>query len=924
MRSDFLNYRADMNARNGVAIEALIDQSAQRLQQLGEMIPILDGMSESLASGNDEHIVTSLSRNWPLLQLQSSIESVALYDTGSSLIWATGFSGSHSILNDTFVQYVSAVTRSEQPDSFLECSMSCIQYAVVPVLVQGRLVGTILLGASLADSLIYFSNVSATNIGIIISSPGSQESGSLGDRLLEKWHANVSAITNSATMLDIINKVSNEHSLENVLIKGVTTRYLGKSYEVKLKPLLNVIQDAQTYLVIIDDISALLEKIAAATRNTIMAGMLGFLLSVVLLLLVLWRPMSRLRRTAAALPLLAQNSFEEARHRIERPARFRLASDEIDRLDESAITLSFQLENLENEIRDHNKVLSQKNQELTLERDFIKRLLNTAQAIVLTQDQSGNILQVNRFAASLAGYKESRLLKGVFSDLFGASFNQHHRSQLKLVANGRRRHFKHEARLNSRNKGGREIEWLHSYLKGEAADAAVILSVGMDITDRKSAEQRVIWFADHDPLTGLFNRRRFHDEFQNVLTLAERYSQKGALVFIDLDHFKYVNDTNGHIAGDCYIKGVADALMHVLRASDIIARVGGDEFAVVVREINAEQAIALAETFNSRLDRLDVAGIEKGYKTSASIGIALYPDHGNTVSELLANADIAMYQAKERGRGRWHMFSRGEHAREKLEQQMILEQKTENALSNDLFTLYYQPIMALPSGDISHYEALLRMKDEDGNVLTPEAFISVAEKTGLILDIDHLVLKKGIASLGRALRKGHDMKLALNLSAHSLTDSALLPMLSGLLEVSGIPPNRLIFEITETAALADFPAACTLIESISSMGCKFALDDFGVGFSSFSYLKQLPVDFIKIDGSFIRKLQYNEDDQIIVKAITDIARGFGKQTVAEFVEDEETFQLLQEYKVDYVQGYHIGHPMSEIKIVNRGTDHGFV
>lgn len=304
--------------------------------------------------------------------------------------------------------------------------------------------------------------------------------------------------------------------------------------------------------------------------------------------------------------------------------------------------------------------------------------------------------------------------------------------------------------------------------------------------------------------------------------------------------------------------------------------------------------------------------IDKSHRTTSSIGIAIYPEHGTDDKELLSNADLAMYQAKSHGRGRWHLYSQSDETRRHFENQMYWRNKINEALTNNTFELHYQPIVSLKDQSISHYEVLIRMRDDDGNIVLPTPFINVAEKAGIIHSIDHFVLEKAIQQIKQKNQLGQSIKLAVNLSAHAFSDDKLFELLKSLLDSSKISPQQLIFEITETAALSDLTGAAELINKIRSLGCCFALDDFGVGFSTFYYLKELPVDYVKIDGSFIQKLPSNRNDQILVKAITEIAKEFGKKIIAEFVEDCETMDLLKKYNVDYVQGFYVGIPDQKV------------
>lgn len=423
--------------------------------------------------------------------------------------------------------------------------------------------------------------------------------------------------------------------------------------------------------------------------------------------------------------------------------------------------------------------------------------------------------------------------------------------------------------------------------------------------DREQAEARLVWLADHDPLTQLFNRRRFHADFERVLDQAARFGHQGAVLFFDLDQFKDVNDISGHQLGDALLQRVAEQLQTMTRPCDILARLGGDEFAWLLPEATAEQAVEVAEGAQRIIRSIVMHARSRRHQVSASIGIVLFPEQGRETHQLMANADLAMYQAKEKGRGRWHIFSPEDQSRERADARVLWGQHIEEALTQDRFELRFQPIVEVATGRIVHYEALLRMRDAQGDIVYPDRFVPVAEKTGQIQAIDHWVLSHALEIMSAR----PELHLSVNLSANAMDDPLLLPDIEQLLKRFVVEPVRLTFEITETAAINSILRATRLMRGIQRLGCRFALDDFGSGYASYAYLRQLPVDDVKVDGAFIRNLSHSREDRIFVKAITDIAHGMGKRVIAEFVEDGDILQVLVELGVDLAQGYHLGRPM---------------
>ncbi len=447
----------------------------------------------------------------------------------------------------------------------------------------------------------------------------------------------------------------------------------------------------------------------------------------------------------------------------------------------------------------------------------------------------------------------------------------------------------------------------HSWISDEL-DRLELTSIEL-AEQLQASEKDLIWQAEHDTLTGLKNRHRFRQDFKQILNNAIRFKHEGALLYFDLDQFKDVNDTSGHKTGDILIKLVAEQVQKTIRNTDVFARLGGDEFGLILAETNTIGALSLAGKIQETLAEITLPAHDYVHRTSASIGIVMFPRHGKDTEELVANGDIAMYHAKDEGRGNTYLFTDSDSTREHIHRRLRWKDAIENALKDKRLVLFFQPILDIKTKQITHHEILLRLVQEDGEIVSPGSFIPDAEQTGLINSIDFYVIRQAIQFLSDTADESS--QVAINLSGKTINDQNLVSYIQELLSAYKVSPDRVIFEVTETAAVADILVASRIMNEINAIGCKFALDDFGIGFSSFYYLKKLPVEYIKIDGAFIRSIVDNLDDQLFVQAITTVISGLGKKTVAEFVEDKAALELLQEYGVDYAQGYYIGKPQAE-------------
>ncbi|MEN8180653.1 MAG: EAL domain-containing protein [Pseudomonadota bacterium] len=908
LREQFSLQQAQINQQHIQELEALIGNSFKELEQIASLIPTMlpatsssEPMSIRLADMFLEQSAT--------LEFDWGLDDASFFSNQNKLL----FSLRPPVEIERLIHMVQQVNLAEQPEFLLKCIDQCKQYVAIPVLNKGQKNGVLLLSRLIADAIISFKDITGADIAVI-SEEINKHKQRTEARLLNDWEQYIVALTNPETNMQLLQDISERYRFEQFQRSGSEIEHHGKHLMIQSLQMSNEEIGRNMHFILINDITESVQHINQATKKNISFGLVGFLLSETLLLILLWRPLNRLLLLSRSLPLLAHNAYSEVRKKLEITTRY-WHKDEIDIAGETTLELTNTLESLHKEVQEQTNSLITRGEELAQERDFVTGLLNSAQVIILTQDCDGQLLTLNSKGKAFLSRVNTQSKNAAFHHFISEESNDESFQQaIEKLKTEEISSYQHDSHINTSDNTNHTISWVHSRLSGKRKPGSpIILSVGLDITDREEAERRLTWLANHDPLTGLYNRRYFQNTFEDLLSMAQRYSHNIALLFFDLDQFKYVNDSSGHQAGDAMLRVVAEKLVQITRETDLLARLGGDEFAVVIPEAGIDGAIQVAEKILETLKQISLPTEDCIHRISASIGIVMYPEHGNTAQDLMSNSDLAMYQAKESGRDRWHLFALDDQIREQMSERVIWKNKIEQALVNSAFLLYYQPILEIKSGRISHYEVLIRMRESDGGIATPGHFIPVAERTGLIHSIDRFVLREAISQLAKISKiSDTEINFSINLSGRVVDDPELLPLLKQLLNQSGVKPQNLVFELTETATLANMASAEQLMRELRSLGCRFAMDDFGVGFSSFYYLRELPLDIVKIDGSFIRQLPTSPEDQIFVKALTEMASGLNKLTVAEFVEDEATLNLLAEIGVDYAQGYYIGKPQPEI------------
>jgi diguanylate cyclase (GGDEF)-like protein len=442
-----------------------------------------------------------------------------------------------------------------------------------------------------------------------------------------------------------------------------------------------------------------------------------------------------------------------------------------------------------------------------------------------------------------------------------------------------------------------------------------------DVSESRELNRKLSYHASHDILTGLVNRREFEVRLERSLRSARARETSYALCHLDVDQFKIINDTCGHSAGDALLGQVGALLKTKIRWRDTLARLGGDEFGVLLESCSLDEAMRMAEQLKETIRNYKFVWEERTFRLGCSIGVVPITGDSGDVAALLSAADSACAAAKEAGRNRVFSFQENDLDLMRRRKEMQMAAQVNNALEESRFELYRMEIAPLQRPDTgAHYELLLRMKDHAGKPIPPTEFILSAERYGITPQIDRWVVENALRWLVSEADERERLALcSINLSGQSLVDDKFLPFVQRVLKNSGIDGSKICFEITETAAIASYAQANRFIEALKKEnGCKFALDDFGTGLSSFGYLKQFPVDFLKIDGSFVKGILHDPIDREMVRSINEIGHLTGKLTIAEFAENAEIINMLRNLGVDYAQGYGVASPQRIAKVAASG------
>jgi diguanylate cyclase (GGDEF)-like protein/PAS domain S-box-containing protein len=547
---------------------------------------------------------------------------------------------------------------------------------------------------------------------------------------------------------------------------------------------------------------------------------------------------------------------------------------------------------------------------------WFRALVHNSFDIITIHDESGVTVYESPAAARILGYAPGSLVGQTPFDTIHPKDVERARSSFAALVRGEN---PAPIELRFRHADGSWI-WLEALGNNLLEHPGIrgIVLTSRDVTERKRAEERAQYLANYDVLTGLPNRFLMQDRLAQACAQAHRNGLRVAVMHIDLDRFKVVNETLGHYVGDALLKHAADRLKKSAREGDTVARVGGDEFTVVLPNMTSVQVLsAFADKILGSLAR-PFPGEGQDLFVSASLGISLFPDDARSVDDLIKHADAAMFRAKSTGRNNYQFFTR--ELNEEVQERLLMEGGLRQALQREEFRVVYQPKIELATREVVGAEALIRWSHPKLGVVGPSRFVPVAEDSGMVVQIGDWMLRAVCRQIRQWQGEGLTLPVAVNVSARQFQQADLPDLVVSVLSETQVPARLLEIELTESAVMHDAEASVVALERLKSFGVQISIDDFGTGYSSLSYLKRLPLDVLKIDQSFVRDISSDPNDAAIVRAIITLARSLGMKVIAEGVETEAQLAFLNAYGCQYAQGYMFGQPMPAEEFVKFARD----
>lgn len=867
------------------SLEVLLQRSNNELVRLASQYPV---------SSADRINADTL----PPPSLLSGIESVYYLDLQGQILAKTELEG---LVTPPYPQQLKAsateVAKQQRPVTYFDCRGKCVQRVFTPVIAEDGSELIINLNRSAALLLQDFKQVTDSELVLLHVDPD------------HPGQLNAKASTTSRKQqseLGLFSQLTTE--IHNASLQAYSDPEAAKFREIGDRvygfhsfPLQGEEFQAGLLATTITDVSYLKQQTASALSTWLRSSLIQISAILLILFLVLRPPIKQLKTLTQILRLLPNRNYHDAETQLREMGSSRYLRDEIDVLHDTMFEVNQSLQTLNTVVEKHRRALGRKIDDLSQANELTKALLDGSPLVIIIHDKQGRIHNINARGRQLTGLEESPAESANINDFlqYGGS-NWHLGKELVPLLMGESAQMQSEIPLLTPDQKQQDYLWVHSLIHHQGQE--MFLSAGMDISDKVKAQASITWLGQHDRVTGLLNRSTFMEKTRDYI---HRHPQDQTikLLLLDIDDFSAFNDNHGFTKGDELLAAIAEHVAGTLPMGSLVARTGSGEFLALLHHHD------LAEEELAALCRFTLENRDSDLKIRLTGVIDDYHSDRGSVDDWISSLTSAMAWAKLKHRGGLHRVQDHEESGSRRKERYQIRDQLISALEDNRMTLFFQPIFSLEENRISHCEGLVRMLDDHGQFIPPGKFLGVAAEFNLLTQIDRTVLEMAMMQLKDWERQGLDIGLSINLTAPTLEQPDFKQFLLQKIEETGARPERMIFEVVETDALGNLAAARKLLQTLKDIGAKIAFDDFGVGFTSFEYVRELPVDYIKIDQSFVRFIQQREEDQKLVRSITEMGHSLGKKIIAEGVENREALDILHEIGVEYIQGYLLSRPL---------------
>ena len=791
---------------------------------------------------------------------------------------------------------VQSLARQQRPIATLNCVQQCFQSVYIPIITDDGREFIININRSAALLIQDFYEITGADIALLAMN---QQGGAFTpDRIIAASHAEKMSTILAEILKSIDFEKKDGSDFFESTIHGL---YSARFFQLSQN------DDIASYAAVIENQSHIQAQQTQALKDILLSTLITLFLIIVLISFILKPSLDRLMKLSKILPLLPEGHFQKAQSLLQKQLSTKKYTDEIDVLQSTVGDVILSLERMNSSVDQHRNELKTKIEALTEAKVFNELILDASPLVVIIHDSAGAIRNINKMGRELTGLDiKAPINANINTWVRNETQSKSLSASLQSITDTTGK--KSQGQMPFYTDDGRKLYFLWTHTCLHVNEVAHILSMGIDITERKEAAESLHWLGQHDRITGLLNRSSFTENANEFIT-KHRDKDQIELVMFDIDDFAIFNDRFGFDAGDRLLNDLAAHLMRELPESSLLARTGSGEFCAIIHHALSSKRSA-RDLGLEKLTRFSFSKGDVSEEICLSIVVDSYDDSLSGVDELISNTTSTMIKVKSKTRGTLYYAAESDDtSRVTRHEKYRMKEQLQSALNGNRLVLFYQPILDLNLNSISHCECLVRMLDDEGQFISPAHFLGIAADSGLMPRLDFSVMEKAMRQQRMWQDSGIHTGLSINITAPTLEQPDFEERLNEILQRTGANPDRLIFEVVETDALENLSTARKLLNNFKSVGAKVAFDDFGIGFTSFEYVRELPVDYIKIDQSFIRFIHERESDQVLVKSMVEMSHNLGKKVIVEGVENRAALEIVRDMGVEYVQGYYVCRPM---------------